>query len=132
MSFTDEELAYIGSQPLARIATVAGDQQPDVVPVGFEFDGTHFHVGGRSPERTRKYRNVAAGNEKVSLLLDDLASLDPWAPRFLRVYGDAELVERDGRFGRGTYLRIAPRVSWSFNLDGRPLSEGPATRRTEH
>ena len=36
MSFTDEELAYIRSQPLARVATVSSDGQPDVVPVGFD------------------------------------------------------------------------------------------------
>ncbi|WP_428343099.1 pyridoxamine 5'-phosphate oxidase family protein [Mycobacterium sp.] len=30
MSFTDEEVAYLNSQPLGRIATVAPDGQPDV------------------------------------------------------------------------------------------------------
>ncbi|MBB2769974.1 MULTISPECIES: pyridoxamine 5'-phosphate oxidase family protein [Mycolicibacterium] len=43
MSFTDEELAYMASQPLARIATVDDEGQPDVVPVGFEFDGTYIN-----------------------------------------------------------------------------------------
>ena len=38
--FTDEEIAYIHSQPLARVATVSPDGQPDVAPVGFEFAGT--------------------------------------------------------------------------------------------
>jgi pyridoxamine 5'-phosphate oxidase family protein len=33
-SFTEEEIAYLGTQRLARIATVAGDGQPDVMPVG--------------------------------------------------------------------------------------------------
>lgn len=46
MSFTAEELAYLRSQPLGRIATVGADGQPDVVPVGFEYDGTYFYVGG--------------------------------------------------------------------------------------
>ena len=40
-------------QRLARLATVAPDGQPDVVPVGFEFDGTHLYVGGMAPARTR-------------------------------------------------------------------------------
>jgi hypothetical protein len=30
MAFTDEELEYLRSQPLARLATVAADGQPDV------------------------------------------------------------------------------------------------------
>ena len=38
MSFTDQEVAYLRSQRLARLATVAPDGQPDVVPVGFEFE----------------------------------------------------------------------------------------------
>jgi pyridoxamine 5'-phosphate oxidase family protein len=52
MSFTDEEITYLRSQPLARIATVAPDGQPDVVAVGFKFDGTHSYVGGHDPVKT--------------------------------------------------------------------------------
>jgi PPOX class F420-dependent enzyme/OxyR family protein/deazaflavin-dependent oxidoreductase (nitroreductase family) len=65
MSFTDEEVAYIRSQRLARVATVAADGQPDVVPVGYEFDGTYFYIGGMDPANTRRARNIEAGNEKV-------------------------------------------------------------------
>lgn len=122
MSFTDEEVAYLRSQRLARIATVAPDGQPDVVPVGFEFDGTYFYVGGIDPAKTRKVRNVRAGNTKVALVIDDLMSTAPWTPRYLRVYGTAELVQREGQFGPAPYLRITPTVSWSFNLDGRPFT----------
>jgi pyridoxamine 5'-phosphate oxidase family protein len=135
MAFTEDEVAYLTSQPLGRIATVGDDDQPDVVPVGFEFDGTYLWVGGRAPERTRKFLNVQAGHAKVALVVDDLVSTDPWTPRFLRVYGTAERMERPGRFGPGTYLRITPEISWSWNLEGRPygddaLRQGP--RRTVH
>ena len=134
MSFTDEEVAYLRSQQLARISTVSPDGQPDVVPVGFEFDGTYFYVGGIAPARSRKYRNVEAGNTKVALVIDDLRSLDPWTPRYLRVYGTAELVDREGRFGRAWYMRITPTISWSFNLDGAPFSHdrGVSIHRTVH
>ncbi len=130
MSFTDEEIAYLRSQPLARIATVAPDGQPDVAPVGFEFDGTYFYVGGHGdPGRTRKYRNVRGGNAKVALAIDDLVSVRPWTPRFMRVYGTAEFVEREGQFGAGTYMRITPTVSWSGNLEGKPfVAEGAEVR----
>lgn len=134
MPFSEDEVAYLRSQPLARIATVAADGQPDVVPVGFEFDGTHVHVGGLDVTTTRKFRNVRAGNAKVALVVDDLVSTDPWTPRYLRIYGETELVDRDGRFGPGTYLRITPTVSWSFNLDGRPFGHDREidVRRTVH
>jgi pyridoxamine 5'-phosphate oxidase family protein len=108
MSFSDEEVAYLRSQRLGRLATVSPEGQPDVVPVGFEFDGTHLYVGGLDPARTRKFRNVRAGNTKVALVIDDLASVRPWSPRYLRIYGTAELVERPGQFGPGPYMRITP------------------------
>jgi pyridoxamine 5'-phosphate oxidase family protein len=135
MAFTEDEVAYLKSQPLARLATVDADGQPDVAPVGFEFDGTYFYVGGRAPERTRKFLNVKAGQVKVALVVDDLVSTDPWTPRFLRVYGTAELTERPGRFGSGPYMRITPEISWSWNLGGRPYGDdafqaGP--QRTVH
>ena len=134
MSFSADEIAYLRSQRLARIATVAADGQPDVVPVGFEFDGTHIYVGGIDPVRTRKYRNVQAGNDKVALVIDDLVSVNPWTPRYLRVYGIAELVERQGQFGPAAYLRISPTVSWSFNLEGAPFSHDRevSIQRTVH
>ena len=40
--FTDQQLSYLRSQGLARIATVDMGGQPDVVPVAFEYDGTYF------------------------------------------------------------------------------------------
>ena len=122
MPFPSEEVAYLRSQRLARLATVSADDQPDVVPVGFEFDGTHFYIGGMDPVNTRKYRNVASGRTKVALVVDDLVSTDPWTPRYLRVYGKAELVERTGQFGTAPYMRITPTLSWSFNLDGQGFS----------
>lgn len=135
MSFTDAEISYLRSQRLARIATVSPDGQPDVAPVGYEFDGTYLYVGGLDPAKTRKFRNVQAGNDKVALVIDDLVSVDPWTPRFLRVYGRAELVDREGRFGPAPYMRITPTISWSWNLEANPFGDhadefGP--RRTVH
>jgi pyridoxamine 5'-phosphate oxidase family protein len=134
MAFTEEEVAYLKSQPLARLATVGPGEQPDVAPVGFEFDGTYLYIGGRAPEQTRKFRNVRAGHTKVAVVVDDLVSTDPWTPRGLRIYGTAELVERSGRFGPGAYMRITPDISWSWNLEGRAYSatDRSSSRRTVH
>ncbi|KWX24235.1 PPOX class F420-dependent oxidoreductase [Mycolicibacterium wolinskyi] len=126
MAFTDDELAYLRSQPVARLATVNADGQPDVVPVAFEVDGSDIWVGGVGADvlRTRKLVNIAQGRTQVSLVVDDLVSMDPFIARAIRVYGDAEPpVERVGMMGPGWYARITPRVSWSWNLAGEPAGE---------
>jgi pyridoxamine 5'-phosphate oxidase family protein len=133
LAFTDEEVAYLRSQPVARLATVNDDGQPDVVPVAFELDGSYIWVGGVGAQvlNTRKFRNIRAGRTKVSLVVDDLVSIDPFIARALRVYGDAEQpIERVGMVGPGLYSRITPRVSWSWNLAGEPAGEQwyPANR----
>ena len=116
-TFTEKEIAYLKSQPLARLATVSDAGQPDAVAVGFEFDGQHFYVGGHNLPATRKYKNIATGHTKVALLIDDLPSVDPWSPRGIRIYGMAEIVERVGMFGPGAYFLITPFVSWSWNVE---------------
>lgn len=126
MAFTDEEIAYLRAMPTARLATVGPGDQPDVVPVAFEFDGADFWVGGPgvSVLRTRKFRNVGAGRQAVALVVDDLVSLEPFIARGIRVYGEAGgPVERTGLVGPGYYLRIRPTVSWSWNMAGEPVGE---------
>jgi pyridoxamine 5'-phosphate oxidase family protein len=126
VAFSDDEIAYLQSQPIARLATVNADGQPDVVPVAFELDGSYIWVGGVGPDvaRTRKLRNIGAGRSKVSLVFDDLVSMEPFIARALRVYGEAEPpVERVGMVGPGLYSRITPTVSWSWNLAGEPAGD---------
>lgn len=136
MSFTSEEIDYLRSQPLARVATVGADGQPDVVPLAFEFDGTFFWVGGSGATvvDTRKFRNIHAGNHQTALVIDDLVSFDPFIARGIRVYGHAEApVERVGMVGPGIYTRITPTISWSWNMAGEPVGDTwYETRRTVH
>ena len=136
MAFSDDEVAYLRSQPVARLATVNADGGPDVVPVAFEVDDSVIWVGGVGAQvlDTRKLRNIRAGRVKVSLVVDDLVSIEPFIARSVRVYGEAEPpVERVGMMGPGFYSRISPRVSWSWNLAGEPAGEQwyPA-KRTVH
>ena len=71
--FSGKEVEYIKSQSIARIATAAEIEaglvnesdnsslksvQPDVVPVGFFFDGEYFYIGGFDMLRSTKYKNV--------------------------------------------------------------------------
>lgn len=117
--FSEQELAYLRTQPLARLATVDGDRQPTVDAVGFMFADGDFLVGGRNLPATRKHRNVIDGNAKVSLVVDDLKSIDPWRPRGIRVFATAEAVTATGQFGPGEYLRITPVITWSWGLEDR-------------
>ncbi|HEU5431627.1 MAG TPA: PPOX class F420-dependent oxidoreductase [Thermomicrobiales bacterium] len=127
--FDDLERDYVAGQRLARLATVAANGQPDADAVGFEFDGERFFIGGRRLPESRKFKNVAAGNDLVALIFDDYASLDPWRPRGVKVHGTAEIVQRDGRFGPGEYLAITPTVSWSWGLDADVYTDGRLTWR---
>jgi pyridoxamine 5'-phosphate oxidase family protein len=123
--FSEQELAFLQAQPLARIGTVDSDGQPTVDAVGFEFDDARFYIGGHNFQATRKYKNVAAGNKKVSLIIDDLKSIQPWQPQGIRIYGIAEIVERNGRLGPGSYLVITPKVSWSWGIEAQEGKVGP-------
>jgi pyridoxamine 5'-phosphate oxidase family protein len=131
--FTEKEIAYIKSQPLARLSTVANDGQPDAAAVGFEFDGRYFYITGYNLAASRKYKNIAEGNVKVALLIDDLESVQPWKARGIRIYGTVELVDRAGVLGTGTHFRITPHVSWSWSLEGPAFANGKfITHKTVH
>ena len=117
--FSEEELEYLISQLLLRLATVDADGQPTVDAVGYEFEEGRFYIGGLNLPATRKYKNVASGNHKVSLIVDDLKTVSPWRPRGIRASGMAEIVERRGRFGPAEYLCVTPAVSWSWGIEER-------------
>lgn len=92
-AFTEREFDYLRSQLLGRLATVAPDGQPDNAAVGYRVadDGT-LTIRGMDLAASRKGRNVWSGNQRVALIVDDLASVQPWRPRGIRIYGRAELV----------------------------------------
>ena len=134
--FSKPEIDYIKSQRLARIGTVdKKNNHPDVVPVGFEFDGNYFWIGSHDQDIffvTKKYKNVRDGNNKVGLVIDDLKTVQPWHPRCLKVNGTAEVMEHEGIFGPGKYLRVTPKISWSIGIEGLNLKEGQWRLKTFH
>jgi pyridoxamine 5'-phosphate oxidase family protein len=121
--FSEKEIAYLKSQRPARIATVSSELQPDVAPVGFDFDGAYFYVGGIDLPRTLKYKNIQ-NNPKVSLVIDDLESTNPWRPRGIKILGIADLTTRHGYVGTATYIRIKPKEKWSWGIEEPALREG--------
>jgi pyridoxamine 5'-phosphate oxidase family protein len=126
--FTEKERGYLKNQRLARIATVSQELQPNVAPVGYEFDGEYFYVGGLRLEATLKYKNVIR-NSKVSLAIDDFESVDPWKPRGIKLHGIADLVRRSGYAGDGEYIRIRPEKVWSWGIEEETLQPDKAVMK---
>lgn len=129
--FSDQEIAYLKSQRLARIATVSKASQPDVAPIGFEFDGEHFYIGGLNITKTMKYKNVLI-NPRVALVIDDLETVDPWTPRGIKIHGTATIVDYAGRFGPRPYIRVLPHVHWSWGIEEPPFKEGKPVMKKTH
>jgi pyridoxamine 5'-phosphate oxidase family protein len=111
-AFTPAEVAYLQSQPLMRFASASASGRPDVAPVVFRLDGDDIVTGGFDVTHTVRYRNIQS-NPRVSVVVDDLATTDPWSPRGVKVIGTA-VIETDGD---STQFRITPAViiSWAIN-----------------
>ena len=125
--FTEAEAAYLADQPLLRLATARPDgSRVDVAPLGFRFDGERFHLTGYDITKTMKYFHITA-NPHVALVVDDLASVDPWTPRGVKVHGLAAVhVDDDGR----AHIEIAPTKVWSWGLEAPAFgADGPIQRR---
>jgi pyridoxamine 5'-phosphate oxidase family protein len=135
-TFSDKEFAYLKSQRLARLATADATGAPHVVPVGFRLsdDADAIEVGGHNFAKSKKYRDMKA-NPRVALVIDDLASVDPWAPRGLEVRGTAELHDAGGgdRFPPGfdeAWVRIVPERVVSWGIQAPPFTEGSVSARS--
>jgi pyridoxamine 5'-phosphate oxidase family protein len=120
--FTPAEIAYLQSQRLGRLATVGAHGQPHVVPVSFRYNPDHdtVDIGGHGFAGRKKFRDVRH-NPRVAFVVDDLASVDPWAPRGIEIRGEAEIRDTGGkeimpRFDDEMF-RIRPRriVSWGID-----------------
>jgi pyridoxamine 5'-phosphate oxidase family protein len=81
----------------------------------------------------KKYKNVRDGNKELALVIDDLESVQPWKLRGMKINGTAEVVEHNGMFGPGKYLKITPSVSWSWGIKGlQQPKEGEFFVKTVH
>ncbi|MEI7478699.1 MAG: PPOX class F420-dependent oxidoreductase [Actinomycetes bacterium] len=110
--FTEQELHYLATQPLMRFATASLDGKPDIAPVVFEVDGDDIVTAGFDIAHTVRYRNLQK-NPQATVVIDDLASMNPWSPRGIKVIGTATIETFEG----GERFRISPRVivSWAIN-----------------
>jgi pyridoxamine 5'-phosphate oxidase family protein len=122
-AFTTAELEFLHSgRKLARLATVGAHGTPHVVPVGWSHNAEldTIDVGGYELTATKKWRD-AARSGRAAIVIDDLASVNPWRPRAVEVRGRAELVSEPRPL-----IRIHPEriVSWG-------LGNGRSSRKVD-
>ena len=131
--FSDAELKYLtDGGRLGRLATVGADGTPHVVPVGLSYSRERdaIDVRGRDLKATKKFRDVARSG-RAAIVVDDLASTNPWRPRGIEIRGRAEALD-----GRRPVIRIHPEriVSWGIesHVLGRRRSRAvvPSLERT--
>jgi pyridoxamine 5'-phosphate oxidase family protein len=123
-TFSAEELAYLtGERRLGRLATADAEGRPHVVPIGmWRYNTEHgtIDLTGRDFATSRKFRNVRE-NPNAAFVVDDLASVDPWRPRYVMVRGKAEAIDTDQAL-----IRLFPDTIVSMGLQGeRDHSEQP-------
>ena len=124
--FTDAELKYLETQRLARLATASRAGVPDVSAVGFEVAGDSIVSGGMDITKTVRYRHLRE-NPRATIVIDDLASVDPWQPRGIKVRGSAVLEENHGR----PRIRITPEVIWSWGLNANETKRFASIERRD-
>ena len=122
MIFTQAELDYLATQHIGRLATVSSDGQVQNNPTNFFLDadtGT-IVIGGGALGRSKKFRNVQQGST-VAFVVDDLATIDPWAPRGIEIRGKAAALTDQEPPLPGLsreIIRITPTKIVSWGLDG--------------
>jgi PPOX class probable F420-dependent enzyme len=94
---TADEIAFVHTQRVARLATVDVEGHPHIVPVCYAFDGTRFYIPlDEKPKRVdesklRRVRNIEARHE-ASLLIDQYD--DDWSRLgFILAHGHAGLLQ---------------------------------------
>ncbi len=95
--FSPSEIQYLQSQRLGRLATVGSNGQPHVVPVAFRYnpDLDTIDIGGHDFASRKKFRDVQA-NPNVAIVVDDIASLNPWKVRGIEIRGQVEVLPTGG------------------------------------
>jgi pyridoxamine 5'-phosphate oxidase family protein len=128
MPYTESEIAYLGEQPLGRLATLRPDGTLQNSPVGFRYNAARgtIDIGGFNLTESRKYRNVEATGQ-VAFVVDDVPSVDPWKVRCLEIRGTAEVIEKpsDSAYGTGDpIIRVHARRIISYGTEERGTVPG--------
>ncbi|MCG5468331.1 PPOX class F420-dependent oxidoreductase [Micromonospora sp. LAH09] len=128
MIFTADELEYLKSQRLGRLATIQpnGSIQNNPVVYWYNAEADCIDIGGRAMATTQKFKNVAA-NGKASFVIDDVVSRRPWRVRGIEIRGHAEAlidqpVPPELEFLSPELIRIRPQRLFTWGLDPEQLA----------
>lgn len=90
MKFTEKEIEFIKSLPVARIATISEKRWPQLTPVLHVFDGKDVYFA--TDYETKKYENLKK-NSRVAVVID---KFPPTVGATIQ--GEAEIIERGKEF----------------------------------
>jgi pyridoxamine 5'-phosphate oxidase family protein len=114
-AFTRDEIEYLKSDLLGRLATVGRDGTPHIALAGMFSHNAKLDtidVGGHEMANTKKFRD-ARRSGRAALVVDDVQP--SWQPRGIEIRGRAEAIEKPE-----SVIRIHPEriVSWRIDTDG--------------
>jgi pyridoxamine 5'-phosphate oxidase family protein len=124
MIFKPHEIDFLKRSLLGRLATSQPDGTLQNNPVAFTYndDLETIDIAGYGMSKSQKYRNILHHN-KVSFVVDDIVSIDPWRIRCLEIRGTAEQVRKPPQPGRSigelddVIIRVTPGRIISFGID---------------
>jgi len=125
--FTAEEIEYLQSQRLGRMATVNEKGDLHVVPVGFRYNPEQdtIDIGGHNIVASRKYRE-AIRHGRIAFVVDDV--LPPWKPRFVEVRGTVQAFSEGGKAINEHFvsdmLRLTPTYIVSIGINDDVVRPG--------
>lgn len=125
--FTPNEIEYLQSQRLARLATIGANGDLHVVPLGFRYnpETDTIDIGGHNFASSKKYRD-ALRYGRVALVVDDVQP--PWRPRFVEVRGSVEALGGGGKDINAGFdaemLRITPTYIVSIGINDAVVMPG--------
>jgi pyridoxamine 5'-phosphate oxidase family protein len=125
--FTSQEIEYLKSQRLGRMATIDANGDLHVVPVGYRYnpEDDTIDIGGHDIVPTKKYRD-ALRYGRIAFVVDDV--LPPWAPRFVEVRGTVEAFQEGGKAINERFapdiLRLTPTYIVSMGINNEFVRPG--------
>lgn len=118
--FTTEEIGYLQSLRIGRVATVGASGAPHVVPTVYRYNPEHdsIDIGGHNFTNSKKYHD-ALRHGQVAIVIDD--SPPSGGPRFVEVRGTVEALSTGGQEISPNFppeiIRITPTYIVSLGVD---------------
>ncbi len=118
--FTSEEIAYLRSLRIGRLATTGSNGELHVVPMVYRYNPDHdsIDIGGHNFTHSKKYRD-ALRHGQVAIVIDD--SPPSGGPRFVEVRGTVEALPAGGQQISPNFppeiIRITPTYIVSLGVD---------------